>query len=514
MNPINTDIIPDEETRKSILNLSNKEAREFLLKQESYCKIDLPPYFQFNNLLSDINDELDKGELASFQNEKKPRDIEQVNYTIFNNKDGRYAWRPQQLIHPALYVSLVKKLTEEKHWALVCEKFSEFRKNPNIQCLSIPVKSLTDKKDKAEQITHWWDKVEQTSIALALNYDSVIHTDITDCYGAIYTHSIAWAIHTKAMAKKERSNKSLLGNIIDNYIQDMCHGQTNGIPQGSVLMDLIAEIVLGYADSELTERIAKDKIKDYHILRYRDDYRIFVNSSQNGEKILKCLTEVMIDLGLKLNPTKTKVSNEVVRASIKEDKLRWMERKQFEKEEGNLQKQLLVIYNHSIEYPNGGSLIAPLDNYYKWLLQIEKCSHTLSLISIIVDIAFRNPRTYSICAAILSKLLSFLKSNTEKLGVIGKIIEKFEKIPNTGHIKIWLQRISLKFNPTKEFDEPLCKLVLVAERGAQIWNSEWISSRNLKNCLDPKGIINKEIIKELDEIVAIEEVELFTSSYQ
>ncbi len=98
----------------------------------------------------------------------------------------------------------------------------------------MPVVSLSEQKDKAEQVSHWWHSVEQRSIELSLEYDYLIETDITDCYGAIYTHSIAWALHTKTTAKQKRTDKSLLGNIIDAHIQDMRHGQTNGIPQGQV----------------------------------------------------------------------------------------------------------------------------------------------------------------------------------------------------------------------------------------------------------------------------------------
>ena len=85
-----------------------------------------------------------------------------------------------------------------------------------------------------------------------MDYECLSHTDITDCYGAIYTHSTAWALHGKGFMKKPenrpRRNPALLGNIVDDHLQDMSHGQTNGIPQGSVLMDFVAEMVLGYAD--------------------------------------------------------------------------------------------------------------------------------------------------------------------------------------------------------------------------------------------------------------------------
>ena len=117
------------------------------------------------------------------------------------------------------------------------------------------MESLTTQKDKAEQISHWWREIEQRSIELALDYEYIIQTDITDCYGSIYTHSIVWALHNKDVAKRERQNPKLLGNIIDRHIQDMSYGQTNSIPQGSTLMDFIAEMILGYADSELTRKI-------------------------------------------------------------------------------------------------------------------------------------------------------------------------------------------------------------------------------------------------------------------
>ncbi len=68
--------------------------------------------------------------------------------------------------------------------------------------------------------------------------------DITNCYGSIYTHSIAWALMDKEVAKSKKGKSGLLGNIIDTYMQGMQYGQTNGIPQGSVLFDFIAEFIL------------------------------------------------------------------------------------------------------------------------------------------------------------------------------------------------------------------------------------------------------------------------------
>ena len=225
--------------------------------------------------------------------------FEDVNHFMLNNKDGRYAWRRMEFVHPALYVSLVHTMTEQENWDQILQRFQEFASDTRIQCLSLPVESMTKESDEAEQVNKWWRDIEQKSIELSLDFGYISHTDIADCYADIYTHSIAWALHSKPIAKAHRTCETLIGNIIDDFIKAMRNGQTNGIPQGSVLMDFIAEMVLGFADTELSVRIDSEKIKDFRILRYRDDYRIFVNNPQDGEHILKCLAEVMNDLGLK-----------------------------------------------------------------------------------------------------------------------------------------------------------------------------------------------------------------------
>ena len=492
-------------SRQSILDLSAAEAQDFFLKSESYCSLDLPPYICFNALLEATHDALVGKQLSGLS--AKPRDHDDVNYTILNNKDGKYAWRPFQLIHPALYVSLVHHLTADANWTLVLERFKEFSTNTKIQCLSLPVVSLSDETDRAEQVSHWWQSVEQRSVELSLDYEYLIETDITDCYGAIYTHSIAWALHTKEVAKTKRTDKLLLGNIIDTHIQGMRHGQTNGIPQGSALMDFVAELVLGLADLEVSEKIQNAQIEDYRILRYRDDYRVFVNNPQHGEQIIKFLTEVTIGLGLKLNPGKTKASNDVVRASIKSDKLAWISRKHREK---SLQKHLLIIHDHAMQFPNAGSLVVALNDFHKRMSRLNKLlEQPMPMIAIVVDIAYRNPRTYAICAAILSKLMSFLGTEDEKKTVVEKIKTRFGKIPNTGYMQIWIQRVTLPISVGIVYEEPICKLV--AGENILLWNVSWIKGKALESALDVTKVVDHEKRASLDSVITLAEVELFRS---
>jgi hypothetical protein len=283
--------------------MSAKDARRFFLKPESYCRIELPAYLDFGRVLRPVQRYVAGKSLSSLS--KAQAGFEDVNYTIYSNKDGRFAWRPFQLVNPVLYVDLVNLITESKAWDEVRSRFEHFAEDSKIKCLSIPQESLTRWKDQGAQILHWWQGIEQSSIDLALDFGSVFHADIADCYSSIYTHSVAWAMHGKVTAKAKKKDMSLIGNAIDWRLQGMQHGQTNGVPQGSVLLDLIAELVLGYADIELSQQLASQNVKDFQILRYRDDYRIFVNDSQSGEVILKLLTEGLMALGLKLNASKT-----------------------------------------------------------------------------------------------------------------------------------------------------------------------------------------------------------------
>ena len=183
--------------RKSILDLSHSEACEFFMKHENYCNFDLPPYISFDSILKGVSSLL-RGEKLSANGEysfqkSNPGYEEKINHIMLHNKDGKYAWRPIQLIHPVLYMSLVHSVTEKDHWETICKRFEKFRENLHIKCMSIPVvSSKQKKKNKSEQILFWWEKVEQQSIKMSLDYEYLTHIDISNCYGSIYTLGYTW----------------------------------------------------------------------------------------------------------------------------------------------------------------------------------------------------------------------------------------------------------------------------------------------------------------------------------
>lgn len=502
-------------TRKSVLELTDKEARKFFLKKTSYCNIELPTYFDFSKLLVELDMFLSKRHYNQVKFPRKaedpakvwPKDLEDTNYKVFANKDGKYAWRPFEIINPVIYVALVHKITDSDNWKKIVKRFKHFQTDSRFECVSLPVKSYTKKSDKAALILHWWEVMEQKSIELALDYSILYEIDISGCYESIYTHSIPWAIHDKEIAKKRDKKLSGLGDSIDELIRDMRFGQTNGIPQGSVLMDFIAEMVLGYADVLIREKLPSDL--DFRILRFRDDYKIFVHNSQDAELLLKTITEVLSSLGLKLNSAKTMISDCIISGSIKQDKIAWLNEKP---ENVNLEQGLFLIHQFSKRYPNTGSVSKGLETFNERLKGVKSFKyHTLSVISILADIAIKNPKYLPVCSAILSRLLVFIEDETQKNSVIDRIENRFCKSPNTGLLDIWLQRVVIPFKRKREFDEGLCKKV--NDPQSKLWNFDWIAEPKLHKILDDTPFIVEEVIAELPSVIEDTEFSLFTDVY-
>lgn len=142
---------------KLITQMNEKNAKRFLLKNNSFFSLDLPIYFNFENILIKIDHYIGNKNLKDMckpifkdGNNKKiadnPKNYENVNFKMINNKDGKYSWRPFEIIHPVIYVCLVNKICNKENWKFIKRKFKEFQKNKNIVCCSIPGESDNKKQ--------------------------------------------------------------------------------------------------------------------------------------------------------------------------------------------------------------------------------------------------------------------------------------------------------------------------------------------------------------------------------
>ena len=127
----------------------------------------------------------------------------------------------------------------------------------------------------------------------------LLKTDINQFYSSIYTHSVPWALHGKAVAKANINKMN--GDLIDKALRHQQQGQTIGIPIGPDSSLIIAEVILSAVDAALASR----KLRGF---RYIDDYEIGFATLAEAEDALTALQGLLADYELNLNPRKTKIA--------------------------------------------------------------------------------------------------------------------------------------------------------------------------------------------------------------
>lgn len=390
---------PNDKVVKAIpvIKLSAPEALDYFMQGEQYCTTELPRYFSFDQVLKFSRDRIKQKDLDEcIENGKNPEKIKGVNFEVISNKDGLYGVRPLTLANPFLYYMMVRDICEESNWKNIQECFKYFG-SQNIEATALPLKKEENAKEafkNSTAILNWWNKFEQQSIEFALKYRYMFVTDITNCFGQINPESISWALSRNDTPFSTEENNNLAEKI-KRYLRSMQHGRNMGIPQGSKLFGFIAEIILGYADMLLAQKIEEAKNKDpkendslpqnlkYNILRHVDDYRIFCSDRDALEKISYILQNILEKLNFRMNTSKTKVTTDVLAESIKpdkrfyifntpiENKQAYRDQKDFEKtpcyDFDSFQKHLLFIYEFGRKFPNSGSIITLLDAFNKRL---------------------------------------------------------------------------------------------------------------------------------------------------
>lgn len=505
--------------RKSVLEMTGAEVRAFFLKSSSYANMVLPEYFDFQPVLEFAFSKISGGKLKSMINGNILKTAENANYSIILNKDAGYDWREVKIVHPLLYADLVEQITEDGNWRELLDRFKLFESNPKIRCISLPVKSTGKMGDTAETILNWWEELEQTSIVNSLEYTYCIRTDITNCYGSIYTHTIDWAVRGKDAANQaagKHDDKSF-AHTLDWTVERLQCNQTNGIPQGGELFNFIAEIVLGYSDLLLSENLKDLNDVDWQVVRYRDDYRIFSNSKEVAEKIVKVLADILSGLNMHFNTKKTGLVSDIIESAIKPDKVYWNSRvpiimpKIWDGKyrrvnyQLTLQKHLLEILWLSKKFPNSGSISRALTSFAKRLDQQKAIEESIMpLVSIVADIISKNPKAIAPGVGVLSKIL--LKGQQEpskSAEIVSKITTKLEDTPNLEYLDVWLQRLSILSGSELTFSGRICNAV------KNLNNTIWDSSFVRANITLPP-IIDEVKLQELKPEIPTEVFDVFS----
>lgn len=511
---------------KKIYELTTGRALKYFLQHDSYTTLELPSYVDFSSLLEEINSAIDEGKI-NFQPDSKSLMGKNINYEVLVSKDGLYSWRRITLINPLYYVYFCKLITSPSNWKAIRNKFREFESNDLFLCSSTPV-SKKNTSNVAASVLNWWEDFEQKSLSLALEYEFMFSTDISNFYPSIYTHSFEWVFISKEEAKKKENNNNP-GRLIDTHIQMMMSNQTNGIPLGSTLMDTFAELILGEIDLQLRKKTEEQKITDYKVVRYRDDYRIFSSSKDDLDKISKCLVEVLGEFGLDLNSRKTELHDDIILHSLKSAKKEYIIEGSF----NSLQKMLYAIYLFSLKHQNSKITVRYLNDFLRKLFRKKKITnsgHQLdAMLGIISSIMAKNPTTYPVGMAIFAKLLTFLYDDDElKFGKLQQLHCKLGKQPNTEMLDVWFQRVQGKIHTQWEGDykTALCQRINDELKGKKtftidgLWDVEWIpgSAKNknkqkILSILKKTKIVDLDAFEEMDNDITPEEVNLFNKEH-
>ena len=511
---------------KTVLELTSPEARKYFMEPKNYCTLDLPDYINFNPVLEYVEKTVGETAFGTLLKnpEIKPRDFEDVNHKLLVKKDAKYTFRPIQIANPYIYYLLVRVITDRRKWGDIKRRFKVFARS-QIEVASIPVvKRKDDKSHKAASIMNWWEQIEQRGIALSLEYNYMFVTDITNCYPSMYTHCIAWAIHGKDKSKDKafRRNHKATGIAIDEYIQEMQYGQTNGIPQGSVLYDFIAEIVLGYADMLLVDRLKEEGIVEYKILRFRDDYKVFSNNKNELDRIAFVLQEVLAGLNFQLNAKKTLMTEDLVQNVIKQDKITYLtaaplyrkKNKRVYSMASSLRQEVLYIHQFGKAYPNSGTM-PKLLNIFSARLRASKLpmkdEDRQVMIAILTEVALGSPKVYGLVLHLISYLVDKMEDDEVKAKVIQSVYQKFTRMPIIGEVQIWMQHITFKMPSGIDYTEPLCKIV-AGEKDVKLWNLDWLKDEYKKK-FPLADMCTDKARESINSVIHIDEVALL-NAYQ
>ena len=152
----------------------------------------------------------------------------------------------------------------------------------------------------------------------------ILHLDIANFFGSIYTHFFASISHGVDWAQSEfEKNKNCWSEeykkyrSLDKRIRYMNRNRTNGIICGPQLSYVMAEFLQTQIDEEL--ETALKGICDF--TRYVDDYDFFIRNKKDIEIIKPKISEVLNKYGLSLNVDKTEVEEFPFYANINFDNI-------------------------------------------------------------------------------------------------------------------------------------------------------------------------------------------------
>ena len=217
-------------------------------------------------------------------------------------------------------------------------------------------------------------------------------------------------------------------------------------------------------------------------------------------------------LNFKVNDKKTVSNSDLVLRALKPDKIHWIYNK---RKTENIQKWLLQLYVLGEKFPNSGTLYKEVKLFLDWLQKREEPTEKNEakerkeinnpdvLISILINMAYNNPRLYPLVTRSISFLITKLETVKAQKEIIKSIQTKFNQLPNTDYLDVWLQRLTLKVDADVKYSSKLCEKVI--DNNASVWNSDWLNNK-FKKIVENATIVDNDKIDKTQVKFSISEI--------
>ncbi|CAH0165522.1 hypothetical protein SRABI70_00876 [Pseudomonas sp. Bi70] len=258
------------------------------LLQKGYFPIQLPIGFSPKDMADNI------GQLQGAWDEalkkKKPM-LSQVER--FSVARSSYSRRVTSIPNPVNFYGLAKEICQ--YWPQIQEHFTKSEISQSIPKVGGSLRAI--------ELTKFTDLYEER-VRRSAGARYALVTDISSYFPTIYTHTIPWALHTKPVAKLNRSRTSqFFGNILDHRCMGTQDGQTIGLPIGPDTSHIISEMIGVAIDDDIRTALGGWP-KGF---RYVDDFTFFFNTREEAERALAVIIKCVSAFELQINASKTKI---------------------------------------------------------------------------------------------------------------------------------------------------------------------------------------------------------------
>lgn len=246
---------------------------------------ELPPCFTTRRFTPEIAVELSK---LPIQDTRKQHWFDLVEYRVtrYNNISRNLA-----LLHPLAYARL---------HARIMANYEEITKLTSSNQSAIRVEEHIDGR---MIIMNYESHETRTNTALEDTFGKRFraHTDISNCFGSVYSHSLEWAIQGYDEAKKNLYAKPKhWSSLLDIAFRNTKRNETSGLPIGPAASNLAVEIILCRIDKVLDEY-------GFIFTRYIDDYTAYCETHDEAQNFIRMLGQELSNYRLSLNLNKTSI---------------------------------------------------------------------------------------------------------------------------------------------------------------------------------------------------------------